>query len=99
MKGLAMTATLNQAAKILELFKETPNEQIQAILGSGLLTDLRDANISKINREDYRRVCGLKPPIPTFTLTIDPVSSFVAKEAQRFDLKLLSDSDQSLQPG
>jgi len=54
-------ATLNQASKILSLFAETSNEQIQAILGSGLLADLRDGNINKVNRDEYRRLCGLNP--------------------------------------
>ena len=53
-------ATLRQSVKILSLFSETPVEQIQAILESGLLADLRDGNITQTNRNDFRRVLGLK---------------------------------------
>jgi hypothetical protein len=54
------SATLEQATKILGLFKGTPREQIQALLESGFLTDLRDANFSQISRNDLRNVLGLK---------------------------------------
>ncbi len=54
-------ATLDQATKILEVFKGTPTEQIQDILSSGLLADLRDANIGIIDRSTYRKMCGLPP--------------------------------------
>jgi len=54
-------ATLDQATKILEVFKGTPTEQIQDILSSGLLADLRDANIGIIDRSTYRNMCGLLP--------------------------------------
>ena len=53
-------ATLDQASKILSLFEGVPLQQLQNLLGSGLLADLRDANVSKINRYEFRRVCGLK---------------------------------------
>ena len=75
-----MKATLAQAAKILGIFKETPAEQVQAVIGSGLLADLRDADIIQINREEFRRVCGLKKGKAdqevvatgnTFKLTVD----------------------------
>jgi hypothetical protein len=59
--GFAMKdATLGQAAKILSLFAETPSEQIQVILGSGLLADLRDGNVEDIDRAEFRRMLGLK---------------------------------------
>lgn len=54
------SATLGQAAKILSLFSETSSEQVQAILASGLLTDLRDANIAGVDRNAFRQVVGLK---------------------------------------
>ncbi|MBU2028765.1 hypothetical protein KJ761_02640 [Patescibacteria group bacterium] len=59
-------ATLKQAAKIISLFDETPLEQIQAILGSGFLADLRDGDIDRVNRDELRKLLGLKPlePVP-----------------------------------
>lgn len=54
------TLTGKQAKKILEIFEDTPVEQVQAILASGLLTDLRDANFSKeIDRSEVQRLLGL----------------------------------------
>ncbi|MEK7609164.1 MAG: hypothetical protein AAB476_01655, partial [Patescibacteria group bacterium] len=71
-------ATLKQSTKILSLFEETPLEQVQSLLMSGLLADLRDADITKISRVQFRRVCGLGPLTPEFplwrTLTIGGVS-------------------------
>ena len=57
-----MDATLDQGTKILALFKDTPREQIQALLTSGLLADLRDANFGdiKVERDEFRRLLGLK---------------------------------------
>ena len=52
--------TLKQASKILSLFEDTPNEQVQAVLESGFLADLRDANVAEISRDSFRRMCGLK---------------------------------------
>lgn len=55
-------ATLKQSAKILSLFEDTPLDQVQNLLKSGLLADLRDANVpNKINRNEFRRWIGLKP--------------------------------------
>jgi len=55
------TATLGQLKKLLELLDDVPQEQLQAVLGSGLLTDLLNANVADINRLKFRRACGLKP--------------------------------------
>ncbi len=52
-------ATFNQAGKILDLFGNTPKDQIQIILESGLLADLRDGNIAEVNRDDFRKILGL----------------------------------------
>lgn len=46
------TTTLPQIRRFIELFEQTPAEQTQAVIESGLLTDLRDANLLKLNRED-----------------------------------------------
>lgn len=60
--GLVMTTfTGKQAGKLIELFADTSSDQVQAIYSSGLLTDLRDADVSKVDREEFRRVLGLKP--------------------------------------
>lgn len=54
-------ATLPQAAKVLTLMENTPCEQLQELLGSGLLSDLLSSNVKGVNREEFRKVCGLKP--------------------------------------
>lgn len=59
-----MDATLKQAGKILSLFEDTPREQIQTLLASGLLADLRDANIGEVSRKEFRQLVGLEPKIP-----------------------------------
>ncbi len=57
------TATLPQAVQVLDLIrkKEISLEQLQALLASGLLADLLDADVGKINRSDFRKFCGLGP--------------------------------------
>lgn len=52
-------ATLDQGTKILAVFKDTPVEQVQAILASGFLADLRDGNIAEVERNEFRRLLGL----------------------------------------
>ncbi len=56
-------ATLEQGTKVLTLIsqQETPCEQLQKLLSSGLLADLLNANVAEINRDEFRRVIGLKP--------------------------------------
>ncbi|MBI4118903.1 MAG: hypothetical protein HY452_01410, partial [Parcubacteria group bacterium] len=54
------TLTGRQARKILEVFEDTPSDQVQAILESGLLADLREADIAQVSRSQLRRVLGLK---------------------------------------
>lgn len=70
------TATLKQSAKILSLFEDTPLEQVQDLLESGILADLRDANVSKINRDEFRRLIGLKPFIADTIIQIDRSQPF-----------------------
>jgi hypothetical protein len=57
------TATLPQAVQVLDLIraKEVPLEQLQNLLRSGLLSDLLDANVDRIDRDKFRRLCGLIP--------------------------------------
>lgn len=57
-------ATLKQAGKVLEVIgqKEIPCEQLQRLLGSGLLSDLLEANLeNSIDRNAFRTLIGLKP--------------------------------------
>jgi len=59
--GLTMKeATLKQAGKVLDLIrhKETSCEQLQKLLGSGLLSDLLDANIDTVDRNAFRQIIG-----------------------------------------
>lgn len=53
-------ATLGQAGKIISIFKDTSVEQVQRIIGSGILADVRDGNIGVINRSELRRILGFK---------------------------------------
>ena len=57
------TTTLRQGEKLLKLFEDTPSEQTQDVFGSGLLTDIRDANLSGVTpetRAEIRRLLGFK---------------------------------------
>ena len=54
-------ATLKQAGKVITLMENTPCEQLQELLGSGLLSDLLTADVKRISRDEFRKVCGLKP--------------------------------------
>lgn len=66
------TLTYRQFEKLVELFKDTPSEQVQAMFASGCLTDVRDANYDGFTpekRDEVRQPLGLKPlievkPIP-----------------------------------
>lgn len=67
-------ATFSQAAHILRIVEEkgTSKSQLQDIIGAGLLADLLDANLSEVNRDEFRRVIGLKP----LSLRYDPDAFF-----------------------
>jgi len=56
-------ATFSQAAHILRIVEEkaTPKSQLQDIIGAGLLADLLDANVGEVNREEFRKLLGLRP--------------------------------------
>jgi hypothetical protein len=59
-RRLAMEkATLSQAAKVLTLMENISREQLQELLESGLLSDLLHAGAKGINREEFKKVCGL----------------------------------------
>ena len=57
-------ATLKQAGKVLTLMENTPCEQLQELLGSGLLSDLLSSDTKRINRDEFRKMCGLEPLVP-----------------------------------
>lgn len=58
---MSTNASWQQAANLLTLVgnKGTPSEQIQKLYNSGLLADLLDANVDKVNRDEFRKVLGL----------------------------------------
>lgn len=63
-----MNPSVKQALHFFTLIdqKGTPEDQLQALYRSGLLADLLDANVDKIDRETFRKVCGLGPLVPVF---------------------------------
>lgn len=65
------TATLGQIRKILDYLEEVPQEQVQSVLGSGLLNDLLLANIAEVSRAEFRKVCGLVPLLPFYKVVVD----------------------------
>lgn len=81
-------ATLDQGTKLLSIFKDTPEEQVQAILASGLLADLRDGNVAGVNRDELRRLLGLAPltpDSPKSTTLLEVVGTIrVAATSERF---------------
>ena len=94
-----MEATLDQATKILSLFKNTPVEQVQVILGSGFLADLRDGNIAEVDRDEYRKILGLCSLMPKPELLLEYINSitnpgttekFIARD--RFAVNTKSDA-------
>lgn len=70
------SATLGHGVKILQLIaqKETPGNQVQSVLESGLLSDLLDANLGSVDRDAVRQVLGLKPLGICGTITSYPVA-------------------------
>lgn len=83
------TATLKQAKKILELAEDLPAEHLQKLLELGLLSDLLNANVDemmdRMNRNDFRKFCGLIPVFAEFPVwkTIKIGTSFEADETFR----------------
>lgn len=76
------TLTGNQVRKFIEIFEDTPTEQVQAILGSGFLADLRDSSIIiKIPRDGFRHVCGLGP---ISSLLLEPIGTVVVPATNKF---------------
>lgn len=74
-------ATLKQAVKLVELFEDVHRERLQMLFESGLLADLRDADIAKIDRDVFRQFVGL-PPINSPLL--EPIGTIVLPASERF---------------
>src|SRR3989344_4584206 len=64
-------ATLKQAGKLLSIFDRMSSEKFQALIASGLLIDLRDADIWTINRDDFREFLAKSTPAFTYDKTKD----------------------------
>ncbi len=77
------TFTGKQAGKFIEVFEETSSEQAQRVLGSGLLADVRDAYVERVNRDKVRKVLGL-PVLETAILEYQG-TILVRPSAERFD--------------
>ena len=60
-------ATLKQDGKVLTLMEDVSCEQLQKLLGSGLLSDLLNSDVKRINRDEFRKVCGLKPVVRSWS--------------------------------
>jgi len=61
-------ATLAQGNQVLNLIlqKKVTANQLQELLGSGLLTDLLITNVNSINRREFQRFLGLSPLVETY---------------------------------
>lgn len=62
--------TPGQIIKILTLIKGYGSAIVQDLLGSGLLSDLLEADIPRINRDDFRRMLGFSARGEIFHITI-----------------------------
>lgn len=58
--------TLRQGNQVLNLIlqQQTPREQLQKLLASGLLSDLLSGNLDGVDRNHFRKVLGLRPISP-----------------------------------
>lgn len=77
------TATLKQASKILSLVeqKETPCDQLQKLLSSGLFSDLLEADVDGVDRDAFRRLVGLKPLNPPL---LEPLNTIKVPATEKF---------------
>jgi hypothetical protein len=73
------TATLEQFHKLVTVMfdkvSETPSDQVQAVLGSGALSDIFEANFSSFDRDAFRTFLGLKPLNPPAPPLLIPVGT------------------------
>ena len=58
--------TLAQGNQVLNLIlqQQTPREQLQELLASGLLSDLLNANLDNVDRNHFRKILGLRQIFP-----------------------------------
>ncbi len=88
-------ATLGHGVKILQLIaqKGTPGDQVQNLVESGLFSDLLDANLASVDRDEVRQALGLKPlgiraTITSYSMSVDydrPVKDGI--KAGKYDWK------------
>ncbi len=66
---MTTTATLSQGKHLAELFETLESGQLQALIASGLLTDLRrcaaELDPTKVNRDEFQKVLGFDPSVFT----------------------------------
>ncbi len=64
---MTTTATLSQGKHLAELFETLESGQLQALIASGLLTDLRrcaaELDPTKVDRDQFQKVLGLDPSV------------------------------------
>lgn len=66
------TYTPGQLKKLMEIIEGTGTELMQAILGSGILSDVFDPNVTLDNRHAVRKALGLGPlPSEAIVLIVD----------------------------
>jgi hypothetical protein len=63
----AIEPALSQGKHLAELFETLESGQLQALIASGLLTDLRrcaaELDPTKVNRDEFQKVLGLDPSV------------------------------------
>lgn len=64
-KGIAVSATLKQGNQVLNLLSQhnVDSVSLQELLGSGLLSDLFQADVALVDREQFRELLGLAPTL------------------------------------
>ncbi|MEK7212407.1 MAG: hypothetical protein AAB686_01895 [Patescibacteria group bacterium] len=64
---MSNVATFPQAKHLIEVFETLESGQLQALIASGLLTDLRrcaaELDPTKVDRDQYQRILGLDPSV------------------------------------
>ena len=66
---MTTTATLSQGKHLAKLFETLESGQLQALIASGLLTDLRrcaaELDPTKVNRDEFQKILGFDPSVFT----------------------------------
>ncbi len=68
----------------MDSLEEVPLEQLQKILAGGYLDDLLEANVDWMNRDDFRKACGLIPFSLRKTDLLRPITKILVPGAKRF---------------